>query len=56
MICFPCCVLGLVFILILVVVRAHDMYYRNLTFGKSVKMTLTFLKWGLGSPLGLPKF
>jgi hypothetical protein len=26
---------------------------RNPTFGR-VRMTLTLLKWGLGSPLGLP--
>ncbi len=25
-------------------------------FEKSVRMKLTFPKWGLGSPLGLPKF
>jgi hypothetical protein len=25
-------------------------------FWKSVRMTLTLLKWGLGSPPGLPKF
>jgi hypothetical protein len=25
-------------------------------FWKSVKMRLTLLKWGLGSPPGLPKF
>jgi hypothetical protein len=25
-------------------------------FWKSVRMTLTLLKWGLGSPLGLSKF
>jgi len=34
---------------------AHHEFLLQPHFWKSVRMTLTVSKWGLGSPLGLPK-